>query len=126
MKKKIEKTSIKNEFYDLVKPLASNEEVNEINKLYNSGLLAVFNPDDPWIQTHCGVRFNPTNPALDAIVIEDIAHALSMQCRFSGHTSEFYSVAQHCVGVSHVCDSKYAACSQRSRIWISLGGWLRT
>lgn len=112
MKKKIEKTEIKNEFYDLVKPLASDDELNAINKLYSSDLMAkmaAFHPDEPWIQTHTGMRFNPTNPVLDAIVIEDIAHALSMQCRFSGHTSEFYSVAQHCVGVSHVCDSKDAA-----------------
>lgn len=36
----------------------------------------------------------------DAPVIEDIAHALGMQCRYNGSVKEFYSVAQHCVKVS--------------------------
>jgi hypothetical protein len=63
-----------------------------------------FNPDEPWIQTFSGRRFNPTNPVVDAIVIQDIAHSLSLQCRFTGHVRRFYSIAQHCVLVSYLCD----------------------
>jgi len=74
---------------------------------YTKGSLD-FDPQEAWIQTYSGKRFTPIKPNAAAIVIQDIAHSLSMQCRFSGHVREFYSVAQHCVLVSHVCDSKDA------------------
>jgi 5'-deoxynucleotidase YfbR-like HD superfamily hydrolase len=53
-----------------------------------------------FIETYLGEAFEPLNPDSDRIFISDIAHALSQQCRFSGHTKEFYSVAEHCVRVS--------------------------
>ena len=67
-----------------------------------------FHENEAWIQTYSGKRFNPTNPVPSAIVIQDIAHSLSMQCRFSGHVKQFYSVAQHCVLVSHLCNPEDA------------------
>jgi hypothetical protein len=53
-----------------------------------------------WFQTYTGKRFFPLAPVVEDICIEDIARALSMQCRFAGHVREFYSVAQHSVLVS--------------------------
>lgn len=53
-----------------------------------------------WIQTYTGKAFWPFDPRPEDVYIEDIAHALSLQCRFGGHVRELYSVAQHCVLVS--------------------------
>ena len=52
-----------------------------------------------WIQTFSGVEFYPLDPRPDEIRIEDIAHALSMLCRFTGHVRQFYSVAEHSIRV---------------------------
>ncbi|MFA5135260.1 MAG: HD domain-containing protein [Patescibacteria group bacterium] len=48
-----------------------------------------------WIQTYSGKCFDFINPRLEDITITDIAHSLSMQCRFNGHCQRFYSVAEH-------------------------------
>lgn len=42
-------------------------------------------------------EMNVFKPTLDMIDIEDIAHALSNICRFTGQIPKFYSVAQHSV-----------------------------
>lgn len=56
-----------------------------------------------WMQTYSGRIVQPLNPDPASITIEDIAAALSKQCRFAGHVREFYSVAEHSVLVSRHC-----------------------
>lgn len=53
-----------------------------------------------WSQTFTGLQFWPLDPRPEDVRAEDIAHALSLQCRFAGHCREFYSVAEHSVLVS--------------------------
>ena len=53
-----------------------------------------------WLQTYLGIQFWPLDPRPEEIDIRDIAHSLSLMCRFAGHTRCFYSVAQHSCLVS--------------------------
>jgi len=64
------------------------------------------NLEENWIQTFTGKSFFPLSPNSEDVCIEDIAHALSLICRFNGHSLGFYSVAQHCILVSKYCSEK--------------------
>jgi hypothetical protein len=114
-----------NSFYeqlvDRVGPATVEETITAANKFHDevivpsvnifhngTGVTAGYDPDSAWIQTYSGRRFCPTNPNPNAIVIQDIAHSLSMQCRFTGHIKKFYSVAQHSVYVSYICNEEDA------------------
>lgn len=61
-----------------------------------------------WMQTFTGKQFFPLDPRPADVDIVDIAHALSMQCRYNGHVERFYSVAEHCVLVSQVVSPEHA------------------
>ncbi len=54
-----------------------------------------------WMQTFRGGQFWPLDPDPAAIDIVDIAHSLSMQCRYAGHCIRYYSVAEHSVHIAN-------------------------
>lgn len=50
-----------------------------------------------YITTYRKIHFTPLSPQREDILIEDIAHALSLMSRANGHFPAFHSVAQHCI-----------------------------
>jgi hypothetical protein len=61
-----------------------------------------------WIQTFTGKQFFPLKPRPSDIELRDIAHSLSLQCRFNGHCRVFYSVADHSIRVSRAVPAEHA------------------
>lgn len=61
-----------------------------------------------WIETFTGKKVNPLRLTEEDIDILDIAHALSMICRFGGHCRRFYSVGQHSLYVCRLLEEKLA------------------
>lgn len=62
-----------------------------------------------WMQTYTGRQFWPLDPRPSEVFIEDIAHSLSLQCRYAGHCKRFYSVAEHSVLLARWLRGKYGA-----------------
>jgi 5'-deoxynucleotidase YfbR-like HD superfamily hydrolase len=58
-----------------------------------------------YICTFTGRKFWPLDPSPDDVDVQDIAHALSNMCRWTGHIREFYSVAQHACMVADLVSS---------------------
>lgn len=52
-------------------------------------------PETIWLFS--GGTIAPLDPDPNDILITDIAHALANQCRFTGHTKTFYSIAEHSI-----------------------------
>jgi len=58
-----------------------------------------------WLSTSHVEKFHFLSPQPDEIDIRDIAHALSMTCRFGGHCSDYYSVGEHSLHVSKIAEN---------------------
>lgn len=68
-----------------------------------------------WMQTFTGRQFWPHDPRPGDFSLRDIAHSLSYQCRYNGHCTRFYSVAQHSIHVSELLETRM--CDPRHRMW---------
>lgn len=61
-----------------------------------------------WMQTFSGVQFYLMDPRPEDVSIRDIAHHLSLLCRYNGAVAYFYSVAEHSVALSYVVPAHLA------------------
>lgn len=61
------------------------------------------NENNQLMITYSGREFNLLKPSFEMFDIEDIAHSLSNINRFLGHTSQGFTVAQHCVNSYRLC-----------------------
>lgn len=58
-----------------------------------------------WMHTFSNRQFYPLNPRPEDVDPYDIARGISMQCRYNGHVSKFYSVAEHCILIADAMES---------------------
>ena len=76
-----------------------------------------------WMQTFTGRQYWPLDPRADEVDPVDIAHHLSMICRYCGASTRFYSVAEHTLGVLYVglreADRRLPAFARYSRLVIA-------
>ncbi|AVO51243.1 phosphohydrolase [Ectopseudomonas mendocina] len=59
-----------------------------------------------WILTNSARAFDLLNPRAENVLTTDIAHALSLVCRFNGHCAWHYSVAQHSLLVAYIIEKE--------------------
>ena len=60
-----------------------------------------------YITTYTGRHVNPLDPHPEDFCIEDIAHSLSQQVRFTGHTRLPLTIAEHSLNVSYLCPKEH-------------------
>jgi hypothetical protein len=77
--------------------------MTDANKYGNMPNIDDLYKDEPYIHTQAG-RFYLDRPQF---VPAAIGHSLGQLARFNGHTSRFYSVAEHCMLVAYILEREY-------------------
>lgn len=81
-----------------------------------------------WMQTFTRKAVYPLDLEPDDICLEDIAHSLSLQCRFNGHCIRFYSVCDHSIHVYRYLVRQYMDLAikddmEQQTHWMKLVRW---
>ena len=71
--------------------------------LHETDAQATASPRGPFVMTASGHPFFLFDPKPEEVLLRDIAHSLAFQCRWTGHTTRFLSVAEHCVYAAGLC-----------------------
>lgn len=66
-----------------------------------------------WFQTYTGREVYPLDMRAEDIDIRDIAHSLSLTCRFNGHSCVFWSVADHSLQVCAYLNAQRLAANEK-------------
>lgn len=61
----------------------------------------------PTVTLHSGAEIDLTNPNVDDVTLEDIAHHLSHMCRWNGAPEHFFSVAEHCIRAAEIAPKEH-------------------
>lgn len=88
-----------------VKAAATTDEHANLNK---EGVFEQNDERGPFISTYSGALFYVNECNVQDIPIADIANALALNCRFNGHITRHYSVAEHSVLVSKLVEPENA------------------
>ena len=97
--------------YDAAGPDGRWEKCNRCNGL--GAILAPYTDTfvartGDWMETYTGKRFYTCDPLTEEVCIEDIAHHLSLICRFGGACRTHYSVAQHSCHCATLVSKRFA------------------
>ena len=100
---KTRKPSAVADMADDIASVSFDQIVDEVNADRETLVIEpIDDPVLPEIMLANGRYYNFFDPDPLVVDIETIAHALSHICRFTGHVSRFYSVAEHCVRASYI------------------------
>lgn len=71
--------------------------------------------ENAWIWSKNNRKLSLLHYSVDDVDVDEIAHALSNTCRFGGHSSSFYSVAEHCIIMAQLILESQGDCTECGR-----------
>lgn len=93
LKSKIVSLWVRNSLGDV----SDHTVINAVGDIANEIILEDELAKKAWILTYTGKEFHAFDPKPEQISLKDIAHALSRNNRFTGHSEKSYTVGEHSI-----------------------------